>query len=82
MDHFTHQVLSEQREERLARKIARCEAIGYQGIGRPSVRQSVASLLRTIANRLAPQAEPADPATTPNHVHIRPRAQEQIRSEG
>lgn len=82
MDHFTHYVLSEQREERLARKMARYESIGYDGTRRPSLRQPIANLLRTIANRLAPQAEPADPATAPNHIHIRQRAQEQIRYEG
>ena len=58
MDHFTHQVLTEQREERLARKLARYEAIGYAGPGRPSLRRPAARLLRAIANRLAPQVEP------------------------
>ena len=77
MDHFTHQVLTEQREERLARKLARYEAIGYAGPGRPSLRRPAARILRAIANRLAPQVEPeantGEPA--PNYIHTPARGQ-------
>ena len=57
MDYFSHQVLHQQREERLARRLARLEALGYTAPVRASLRRPVASLLRAVANRLAPQVE-------------------------
>ena len=74
MDHFSHQILTEQREERLARKLARYEAMGYAGPGRPSLRRPAASFLRAIANRLSPQPEAsANPAgPTSNHYYVSP----------
>ena len=84
MDPFTFQVLHEQREERLARKMARYEAIGFGGPGRPSLRRPAASFLRAVANRLAPQAEPAAAVaeSQPNHYHIHPASHSQITSKG
>ena len=76
MDPYSHTVLHQQREERLARKMARYEAIGYEGPARLAIRRPVAQLLRAVANRLAPQAaqSAATPAaSTPNHIHIRPQ---------
>ncbi len=85
MDPFTHEVLYQQHEERLARKMARYEAVGFAGPGRLSLRRPAANFLRAVANHLAPQAEPASalPAEpNPNHYPILPTGDSQITSKG
>lgn len=81
-DPFAHQALAQLREERLARKAARYQAIGYSRRG-PSLRRPLAAALHGLANWLAPQPEPAPPAASrPNHVHVYPNGQPGTPSKG
>ncbi len=81
-DPFAHQALAQLREERLARKAARYQAIGYSRRG-PSLRRPLAAALHGLANWLAPQSEPATPASTKlNHVHIHPNGRPNTPSKG